>query len=134
MSSSIWRRRCSPRQDPATGRPKKIAFGPWIFPALRVLASLKVLRGGFFDVFGRTHERRAERALLASYERMVDEIAVGLTPANHAAAVALASLPQKIRGFGPVKEKSMQAAKAEEASLLHAFREPETARATLAAE
>ena len=80
-----------------------------MFPALRVLAGLKVLRGGFFDVFGRTQERRAERALLASYERMVDEIAVGLTPANHAAAVALASLPQKIRGFGPVKEKSMQA-------------------------
>jgi indolepyruvate ferredoxin oxidoreductase len=122
------------RHDPATGRPKKIAFGPWIFPALRVLAGLKGLRGGFFDVFGRTQERRAERALLAEYERTLDEIVAGLSPANHAAALALASLPQKIRGFGPVKEKSMLAARAEEANLLRAFREPASVQATLAAE
>ena len=84
----------------------------------RGLAALKGLRGTPFDIFGYTKERREERRLLADYENLLDEIAQGLTPENHAVAVALAGLPEKIRGFGHVKQRHLLAAKAEEADLL----------------
>ena len=87
-----------------------------------MLAPLKFLRGTAFDPFGWTAERRAERALIRDYEAMLDEVLAKLTPENHAIAVALASLPDKIRGFGPIKMRSIEAAKAEEAALLGQFR------------
>ena len=111
----------SPR-DPLTGRPRKYMFGPWIFSLFRWLAPLKVLRGTGFDPFGRTAERRAERALVADYEAMLDDILARLTPDNHALAVALASLPDKIRGFGPIKMKSIDAAQAERSALMSRYR------------
>ncbi len=114
------------------GRPMKTSFGPWMMSLMKVLASLKGLRGTVFDVFGHTHERRTERKLIGDYESLVDEILRGLTPDNHAVAVALASIPEKIRGFGHVKERHLAAAKAEEAELLARFRSPPAPRAVAA--
>ncbi|RZA35221.1 MAG: indolepyruvate ferredoxin oxidoreductase family protein, partial [Lysobacteraceae bacterium] len=74
------------RTDPATGRPKKIAFGGWMLPVLRVMSGLRGLRGTAFDPFGYTHERRTERQLIADYEASVAELVAGLTPDNHEAA------------------------------------------------
>ena len=65
------------RPDPVTGRPRKMAFGPWVMSLFSVLAWLKPLRGTAFDIFGYTSERRAERALIAEYEALVDEICRG---------------------------------------------------------
>jgi indolepyruvate ferredoxin oxidoreductase len=110
------------KPDPATGRPKKTTFGPWMMTGFRILASLKRLRGTRLDIFGYSHERRTERRLIADYEAMLDEILAGLSPATHAIAVALASIPEKIRGYGPVKARHLAAAKAEEAALLDSFR------------
>jgi indolepyruvate ferredoxin oxidoreductase len=104
------------------GEPVKTTFGPWMMHAFRLLASLKPLRGTPFDLFGRTPERREERKLLAEYEALLDEILSKLDADNHAAAVALASLPEKIRGYGHVKQRHVVAAKAEEAELLAQFR------------
>ena len=104
------------------GRLVKQEFGPWMMKAFGVLAKLKGLRGGVLDVFGYTRERRAERQLIRDYEILIEEIAGSLTGANHATAVALASIPEKIRGFGHVKERSITAAKAEEAALMEQFR------------
>src|SRR3954452_3620958 len=56
------------RRDPATGLPRKMSFGPWMMKAFRVLAGLKSLRGTPLDVFGYTHERRAERQLIREFE------------------------------------------------------------------
>jgi indolepyruvate ferredoxin oxidoreductase len=112
------------RKDPATGVPKKMSFGPWMLKAMRVLAPLKVLRGTPLDLFGYTHERRTERRLIRDYEALIREILEKLTPDNHAAAVGLAGIPQKIRGFGHVKERNLKTAKAEEADLLARFRAP----------
>jgi indolepyruvate ferredoxin oxidoreductase len=111
------------RVNKATGEQKKMTFGPWIFPVFKVLAKLKFLRGTAFDPFGYTKERAVERALIADYEKMIAEILSKLTPANHHIAVALASIPEKIRGFGQVKMRSLKAAKANEAALLEQFRE-----------
>jgi len=110
------------RRDPETGKPKKMAFGPWMLSAFRLLAKLKFLRGTPFDPFGRTIERRTERALVRDYETMLDELLAKLSPQNHHLAVALALIPEKIRGFGHVKAWHLQSAKAEAAVLLEQFR------------
>jgi indolepyruvate ferredoxin oxidoreductase len=114
------------KPDPATGRPKKRRFGGWTMALFRVLARLKGLRGTPLDPFGRTEERRMERRLIAEYEAIVETLIAGLTPINHALAVALARIPDGIRGFGPVKLESVRKAKAEEAALLARFRLPES--------
>ena len=113
------------RRDPVTGEAKKMTFGPWVMKAFGVLARLKRVRGTALDVFGYTHERRTERRLIGEYEVLLDEIVGRLTPANHTLAVGLAGLAQKIRGYGHVKERNLEAAKREEAELLARFRQPE---------
>jgi indolepyruvate ferredoxin oxidoreductase len=105
-----------------TGEPKKMSFGPWMLKFLGVLAKCKGLRGTPLDPFGYTQERRSERKLIADYEALLETIAAELTPANHQVAVALAAIPEKIRGFGPVKARHLAAAKAEEADLREQFR------------
>ena len=112
------------RRNPATGVPRKMRFGPWLMKAFTVLAPLRRLRGTPLDVFGYTQERRVERALIRDYEALLAEIAATLTPQNHALAIGLAAIPQKIRGFGHVKTRHLDAAKKEEAELLARFRAP----------
>jgi indolepyruvate ferredoxin oxidoreductase len=92
--------------------------------AFRILAGLKGLRGTALDVFGRTEERRLERQLIVDYQRTLEEVVAKLDRANHAAAVAIASVPEEIRGFGHVKMRHLKAAKEKEAKLLAAFRAP----------
>jgi indolepyruvate ferredoxin oxidoreductase len=113
--------------DANTGHAKKRTFGPWMLSVFGLLAKLKFLRGSAFDIFGRTAERRMERRLIAEYETLLDEIVAGLTPANHAAAVGLVSIPEEIRGYGHVKEAHLAKAKAHEAALLERFRDPNAA-------
>jgi indolepyruvate ferredoxin oxidoreductase len=105
------------KPDPATGRPRKMRFGGWMMTAFRLLAKMKGLRGTTFDPFGYTAERRLERQLIADYEKRLDEIVASLRPETHDTAVALAELPEKIRGYGPVKLASIEKAKAREAEL-----------------
>ncbi|WP_310635258.1 DUF6537 domain-containing protein [Burkholderia cenocepacia] len=94
------------RIDAATGRPRKRRFGPWIFPALGMLARLRWLRRTASDVFGYTAERRAERALLAEYFDDIVQLSTKLGE-SYEAALELARLPAQVRGFGPVKEAAM---------------------------
>jgi indolepyruvate ferredoxin oxidoreductase len=115
------------KPDPATGAPSKREYGPWMLKAFRVLAKLKGLRGTAFDVFGRTAERKRERALIGEYETLITELLDKLAPYNHSLAVDLASIPEQIRGYGHVKERHLMLAKQQEAVLLERFR---AARAT----
>ena len=110
------------RRDPQTGEPKKMSFGPWILRAFAVMAKFKFLRGTPFDPFGYTAERQTERRLVTEYEQLLDELCGHLTPGNHRIAVELAMIPEKIRGFGPVKQRHLAAAKAEETALFEQFR------------
>ena len=89
--------------DPNTGHPLKRAYGPWMLRAFGVLAKLRFLRGTVFDVFGNTDERRAERQAVADYEADVALIIERLTNASLADALALAQLPEQLRGFGHVR-------------------------------
>jgi indolepyruvate ferredoxin oxidoreductase len=110
--------------DPATGEPKKKAYGPWMLKAFQGLARMKRLRGTRFDPFGRTPERKMERQLIADYEKTLGELLSGLNHENHGLAVQIASIPDAIRGFGPVKDRHLADARAKEAALLEAFRQP----------
>jgi len=94
------------RTDPATGRPKKISFGPWIFSAFALLAKAKRLRGTALDIFGYSEERRHERADITAFEADITRLCVDINPANIGLALAIARLPMDVRGFGPVKAKA----------------------------
>ncbi|MCA0960701.1 indolepyruvate ferredoxin oxidoreductase family protein [Salipiger bermudensis] len=105
------------------GRPQKKEFGEGMLRNFRLLAKLKGLRGTPFDPFGRTSERKMERALIAQYERDMDEVLPMLTPETRDAIVALAELPLKIRGFGPVKEANEREAAKRREELLAVIRD-----------
>jgi indolepyruvate ferredoxin oxidoreductase len=96
----------------AMGRPRKRQFGSWMMTAFRMLAKMKGLRGTAFDPFGGSPDRKLERDLIEGYEKDVAFVLQKLSPLTIDTAVELLSLPDRIRGFGPVKEKSVQDAKA----------------------
>ena len=110
------------RRDPHSGLPVKSSFGPRTMTLFRALAALKGLRGTLFDIFGYTQERREERKLLRDYEALLEELMAALSSQTHTTAVALAQIPQMIRGFGHVQLRHVQAAKAQEAKLLAQMR------------
>ena len=99
----------------------KQEFGPWMMKAFSVLAKFKGLRGTALDPFGYTAERRGERALVGEYRALIGDRLSKLTPANLATLVALASIPEEIRGYGHVKERHLAAARIKQAGLLQSF-------------
>jgi indolepyruvate ferredoxin oxidoreductase len=112
------------KRDPVTGELRKREYGPWVWHAFKLLAKLRGLRGTALDVFGYTHERRTERALIDTYETTVRDLLAKLDAGNVAIAAQIAAIPEDIRGYGHVKERHLQAAKAKEAGLLEAFANP----------
>jgi indolepyruvate ferredoxin oxidoreductase len=110
------------KPDARTGEPGKMRFGGWVLPLFGILASLKWLRGTAFDIFGRSDERRMERALITEYEQTAETLIAGLTRDNHALAVEIASLPEAIRGYGHIKAKSADAARGKRDELLARYR------------
>jgi indolepyruvate ferredoxin oxidoreductase len=125
------------KRDPVTGELVKRQFGPWMRTAFAWLKRFKGVRGSVLDLFGKTEERRMERELVEHYLGLVDEMVQRLSPANHAAAVALAGVPDEIRGYGHVKEKNVALARTLYEQRLLAFRNPQAVaaapRATVAA-
>ena len=100
----------------------KQPYGPWVRSAFGVLAKLKGLRGTAFDVFGRTEERKTERALIGEYRACIEELLGTLNAGNLALAAEIARLPEEIRGFGHVKERHLKAARPKWASLMVQWR------------
>jgi len=105
------------RGTTAGGRPRKLTFGSWLWPVLGLMARAKFLRGSFIDPFGRTLERKMERALPGDYEATLMQLLSKLEPGNLEAAVELAGLHAKIRGYGPVKLANLVAIKKREQAL-----------------
>jgi indolepyruvate ferredoxin oxidoreductase len=103
------------------GRPKKRAFGPWILTAFRLLARFKFLRATPFDPFGRSAERKMERALIRQYERDITQILMHMDADTLELARQFAELPLQIKGFGPVKMASVAAFRKRRAELLQAI-------------
>jgi indolepyruvate ferredoxin oxidoreductase len=72
-------------------------------PAMRALARGRRLRGTALDPFGRTPLRRIERELPDEYRQVVDRLLAGLTPDRLDDAVAIAELPDLVRGYEDLK-------------------------------
>ena len=106
------------------GELQKQKFGPWMLTAFKLLARLKGLRGSPMDVFGRTEERKIERALIDEYKASMEEVLASLSAENHAAAVEIARIPEAIKGYGHVKARHLAAARPQWAALMTAFRRP----------
>ena len=110
------------------GEMLKQPYGPWMRSAFGVLARLKGLRGGALDVFGRTEERRTERALIVEYRACIEELLKDLSAERLALAVEIARIPEDIRGYGHVKLRHMAAARPKWDALMARWRSGETAR------
>jgi indolepyruvate ferredoxin oxidoreductase len=95
------------------GELQKREFGPWMLTSFKLLAKLKGLRGTAFDIFGKTQERRMERALVADYRKSMEAVLLKLSPENAQnmmpIALDIARIPDGIKGFGHVKEKNIAA-------------------------
>ena len=89
------------------GRPKKITFGPWLLPVLKVLAKARSLRGSWLDPFRFGPEKALDHQLLADYETDLDLI---VQHRNRPELVALANWPAEVRGFGPVRGEAARKA------------------------
>jgi indolepyruvate ferredoxin oxidoreductase len=98
-------------QTNAKGELQKQKFGPLMLTGFKVLKHFKWLRGTALDVFGYTHERRTERALIVQYQSSVDAMLGQLNANNHALAVEMARIPEQIKGFGHVKARHLAAAR-----------------------
>jgi indolepyruvate ferredoxin oxidoreductase len=106
------------------GELQKRKYGPGMFAAFRLLAKLRFLRGTAFDVFGRTEERRMERALIEDYRGGIEQVIAGLDADSHALAVEFARLPERIKGFGHVKERNLAAVRPDWERLLRDRAQP----------
>lgn len=103
----------------AKGHLVKREYGQWVWYAFHVLARLKFLRGTAFDVFGFTEERKTERQLIAEYRQTVEALLSDLNESNLADAVELASWPERVRGFGHVKDTNLTAVRAQRDGAVH---------------
>jgi indolepyruvate ferredoxin oxidoreductase len=110
------------KHDPDSGHLIKQEFGPWMMQAFGLLARLKVLRGTALDIFGKTEERRQERADLEDYRTLLDTLLSGLNDSSYAEALELARLPAKLRGFGHVKDRNRELLAPQREKLLREFR------------
>ncbi len=106
----------------ANGHLIKREFGSWVGKLFPLLASLRFLRGSALDVFGYTEERKSERALIDAYRKTISALLPQITKENLAEIVAVASIPEEIRGYGHVKERHLRAAKQKEAALLSSLK------------
>ena len=98
------------KKDPETGHLKKHRFGQWVFNIFKILSKFKFLRGSKFDVFGYTDERKRERQLVQKILYTVDQIYENLNENNHSQIIEFLEIPLSIKGYGHVKEKSMDKA------------------------
>jgi indolepyruvate ferredoxin oxidoreductase len=102
----------------ALGWKRKIRFGAWFKPVLAALGALKGLRGTPFDVFGYAEVRRVERELVGEYRRTIEAALGRLGAQNHDTAVAIAELPDEIRGYERIKLDNVRRVREKAAQLL----------------
>jgi indolepyruvate ferredoxin oxidoreductase len=106
------------RRDKVTGRPRKSEYGGWTIHLFRLLARLKFLRGTALDPFGYARERKVERQLIMDYEAMLRQRMAALQSRDLPTLIGLARIPERIRGYGYIKDESIQKAAQQRARLL----------------
>ncbi|MDJ0813531.1 MAG: indolepyruvate ferredoxin oxidoreductase family protein [Woeseiaceae bacterium] len=95
------------RKKDARGRPLKKQFGRGTITLMKMLAGMRRLRGTPFDIFGYSHDRRLERALIGEFESNVERMLAGLDDGNRDAMRDMVAAYMDIRGYGPVKDEAV---------------------------
>jgi indolepyruvate ferredoxin oxidoreductase len=108
----------------SVGLDRKLALGGWVMPAFSVLRRARRLRGTALDPFGRAEVRRVERALPDEYRAAVDEALGLLRPETAAQVVALAQLPDVVRGYEDVKLRNVALFRERLAAALQTLKSP----------
>lgn len=114
------------KTDPATGEPRKIVFGAWLTPVLRLVAGLKGLRETAFDPLKFDPLRRTERNFRDDYLARIERLLGSLNSSNVTLAAEIAALPLEAKGYGHVKEKALAKIKTKLAELTARFERGET--------
>ena len=113
------------RKDPLTGHPIKRRFPGLTLQFFNLLARLKFVRGTQLDLFGHSPERKQERQLITDYENDLAQLLKAITADNYSTAIAIADLPEIVKGFGHIKIAHIQKYHERKKELLRKFRGPE---------
>jgi indolepyruvate ferredoxin oxidoreductase len=105
----------------ALGMDRKIKFDKTGEPAFKVLRRMKRLRGTKLDPFGYAEVRKVEREMIPEFESALDTLAERLSPTNLDEAVAIASLPDQVRGYEDIKLRRAEPYRDELAARLARF-------------
>ncbi len=108
------------KADPISGKVKKRELGPWVMRAFKMMNALRSLRGTWLDPFRNNTERRLDARLLTQFEQDIAALLAAPQARTLETSIALAALPQKIRGYGHVREASAAVADSERGKLLGA--------------
>jgi indolepyruvate ferredoxin oxidoreductase len=92
----------------AMGLKRKLQLGPWFKPALRILRTMRKLRGTPLDVFGYARLRGIERTLICWYKELVESAVNGLNTETYPTVVEIAQLPDGVRGYEEIKVESVK--------------------------
>jgi indolepyruvate ferredoxin oxidoreductase len=102
----------------------KVMMPGWIVtPMFKALAQIRWIRSWKINLMRFTAERRVDFKLLAEYESMLGELS-SMTPENYRTACQLAAFPEKIRGYGFVREQHVEKHETEREELVQLFRNP----------
>ena len=85
---------------------------------------MKGLRGGAFDIFGRSKHRRMERELIDWYRDLITQV----LSRNQPNALEIAALPDQIRGYEQIKEASIAKVKERAVEMLNQTQSESTVR------
>jgi indolepyruvate ferredoxin oxidoreductase len=100
----------------------KQKMGPMTHTLFCLLAPLKFLRATPLDLFGKTNERKKERELITTYKAMIKELMDAKNPGKLELALQIANVPESIKGFGHVKERSIELAEERWGKLIEEFK------------
>ncbi len=104
----------------AMGLKQKISLGKWFDAGFWLLTKFKFLRGTRFDIFGYDRVRRVERQLIGEYRALIEHELAQLSADSYDRAVALAQLPDMIRGYDHIKLVNVDKYRAEVARIQQA--------------
>jgi indolepyruvate ferredoxin oxidoreductase len=105
----------------ALGMNRKLKLGRWFVPMFKLLRAGKRVRGTKLDLFGRPEVRRVERELPGEYRELVTASLERLHHGNHDKVLAIAELPDMVRGYEDIKLRNVERYREKAAELVKAL-------------
>ena len=103
------------------GMKNKLRLGRWATPLFWILRAMRRLRGTPLDFFGWAKVRRLEREMIPEYVAAIESLLPPVSASTLPEIVAIASLPDRVRGYEHIKWDRAVAYREELARRLAAF-------------